>query len=227
MQATRSRILIADDHALIAETLRLLLEKTYTVVGTVSDGRTLLSAIVTLNPDLIVLDIGMPLLNGFDAARRIREQFPKIKVVFLTMLEDANLAAAALQLGPVGFVLKHSAASELLNAIEHVLRGCSYVTPKVRSDAWAVKQRARQFLSQLNARQREVAQLWAEGHSIKEIAWQLHLSEKTVEFHKHQIMQTHNLKSNAELVLFALDQGLIMRTPMPRVHGNSRCLPRH
>lgn len=225
MLAARARILIADDHALVAEMLRLLLEKTYTVVGTVSDGRSLMSAIVKLNPDLIVLDIGMPLLNGFDAAQRIREEFPKIKLVFLTMQEDANLAAAALQLGPIAFVLKHSAASELLQAIEHVLRGASYVTSKLRSDAWVIKERARRFSNQLNARQREVVQLWAEGHSIKEIAWQLHLSEKTVEFHKHQIMQAHNLKSNAELVLFALDQKLIMRNPISRLHRQTGYLP--
>jgi len=211
MQASRPRILIADDHVLIAETLRLLLEKAYTVVGTVADGRTLLSAIRKVNPDLIVLDIGMPLLNGLDAGRRIREEFPKIRIVFLTMQEDANLAAAALQLGPVGFVLKHTAASELLKAIERVLQGFSYLTPKLKSEKWVMKQRVRQFTNQLNPRQREVAQLWAEGHSIKEIAWQLHLSHKTVEFHKHQIMKTHNLKSNADLVLFALDQGLIVR----------------
>ena len=211
MQASRPRILIADDHVLIAETLRLLLEKAYTVVGTVADGRSLLSAIRKVDPDLIVLDIGMPLLNGLDAGRRIREEFPKIRIVFLTMQEDANLAAAALQLGPVGFVLKHTAASELLKAIERVLQGFSYLTPKLKSEKWVMKQRVRQFTNQLNPRQREVAQLWAEGHSIKEIAWQLHLSHKTVEFHKHQIMKTHNLKSNADLVLFALDQGLIVR----------------
>jgi DNA-binding NarL/FixJ family response regulator len=217
MQTSRPRVLIADDHAMFAETLRLLLEKNYTVVGVVSDGRALLSATTKLNPDLIVLDVGMPLLNGFDAARRIREQFPKLKLVFLTMHEDPNLAAAALQLGCVAFVLKHSAASELLKAIERVLQGFSYVTPKLRADDWVTKRRAQQFSHQLNARQREVVQLCAEGHSIKEIAWQLHLSEKTVEFHKRQIMLTHNLKSNADLVLFALDQRLIIRSSRPRL----------
>jgi DNA-binding NarL/FixJ family response regulator len=221
MQTTRSRILIADDHVLIAETLRLLLEKAYTVVGTVSDGRSLITAIPKITPDLIVLDIGMPLLNGFDAGRQIREKFPKIKLVFLTMQEDANLAAAALQLGPVGFVLKHSAASELLQAVERVLQGFSYVTPKLRPDKWTMKQRVRQFTNQLNPRQREVAQLWAEGYSIKEIAWQLNLSHKTVEFHKHKIMEVHNLKNNADLVLFALDQGLIMRNSRPRFSSSS------
>jgi len=217
MQTSRPRVLIADDHAMFAETLRLLLEKTCEVVGTVSDGRALVSATISLNPDLIVLDVGMPLLNGFDAARRIREQFPKIKLIFLTMHEDPNLAAAAMQLGCIGFVLKHSAASELLVSIEHVLQGGSYVTPKLKADRWVTRQRAQQFTKQLNARQREVVQLCAEGHSIKEIAWQLHLSEKTVEFHKHRIMLAHNLKSNADLVLFALDQRLIMRNSRPRL----------
>ena len=210
-QTSRPRILIADDHAMVAETLRLLLEKTYTVVGIVSDGRALLSATQTLSPDLIVLDVGMPRLNGFDAARRIREQYPKVKLLFLTMHEDPNLAAAALELGSIGFVLKHSAGSELLKAIERVLQGFNYVTPRLKAERCDNKERAQQFFTQLNKRQREVLQLCAEGHSIKEIAWQLHLSEKTIEFHKHQIMRSHNLKSNAELVLFALDQRVIMR----------------
>lgn len=227
MQANRPRVLIADDHAMFAETLRLFLEKSYTVLGTVSDGRALMSATIKLNPDLIVLDVAMPLLNGFDAARRIREQFPKLKLVFLTMHEDPNLAAAALELGSIGFVLKHSAGSELLRAIEHVLRGSTYVTPRLKADRWLNKERAQQFFRQLNERQREVVQLCAEGHSIKEIAWQLHLSEKTVEFHKRQIMHAHNLKSNAELVLFALDQGLIMHNSRPRFAGTSPGLPRH
>ena len=216
MQANRPRILIADDHSMFAETLRLLLERNYTIVGMVADGRALVSATAKLTPDLIVLDVGMPLLNGFDAARRIREQFPKIKLLFLTMHEDPNLAAAALEMGSIGFVLKHSAASELLIAIERVLQGCNYVTPKLKGDHWVTKQRAQQFSHQLNARQREVVQLCAEGHSIKEIAWQLHLSEKTIEFHKRQIMHAHNLKSNADLVLFALDQRLIMHNSKPR-----------
>lgn len=168
----------------------------------------------------------MPLLNGFDAARRIREQLPKIKLVFLTMHEDPNLAAAALQLGLAGFVLKYSVASELLRAIEAVLQGNSYMTPKLRADNYVTKQRAQRFMGQLNARQREVVQLCAEGYSIKEIAWKLYLSEKTVEFHKHQIMRTQNLKNNAELVLFALDQGLIMRNPRPRFEPTSPGLPR-
>jgi DNA-binding NarL/FixJ family response regulator len=211
MPEVRPKALIADDHAIFAEALRLLLEKDYEVVGTVSDGRALLSAAVMLNPDVIVVDIGMPLLNGLDAAHRIREKLPKVKLVFLTMQADPNLAAAAMELGAAAFVLKHSAGSELLNAIVQVLHGKSYLTPKLRSDDWVImKQRAKQFSKELTTRQREIVQLWAEGHSLKQIGAELSLSEKTVEFHKHHIMEVHNLKSNADLVLFALKQGLIL-----------------
>jgi DNA-binding NarL/FixJ family response regulator len=211
MPDVRPQVLIADDHAIVAEALRLLLEKSYRVVGTVSDGRALISAAAHLNPDAIVVDIGMPLLNGLDAAQRIREKLPKVKLVFLTMQADPNLAAAAMELGSVAFVLKHSAGSELLNAIEQVLHGKSYLTPKLRSDDWVtMKQRVKQFSKELTTRQREIMQLWAEGHSLKEIGAELNLSEKTVEFHKHHIMEVYNLKSNADLVIFALKQGLIL-----------------
>jgi DNA-binding NarL/FixJ family response regulator len=211
MPDVRPQVLIADDHAIVAEALRLLLEKSYRVVGTVSDGRALISAAANLNPDAIVVDIGMPLLNGLDAAQRIREKLPKVKLVFLTMQADPNLAAAAMELGSVAFVLKHSAGSELLNAIEQVLHGKSYLTPKLRSDDWVtMKQRVKQFSKELTTRQREIMQLWAEGHSLKEIGAELNLSEKTVEFHKHHIMEVYNLKSNADLVIFALKQGLIL-----------------
>ena len=211
MPDLRPQVLIADDHAIFAEALRLLLEKTYRIVGTTSDGRALLSAAAKLSPDVIVVDIGMPLLNGLDAAQRIRELLPKVKLVFLTMQDDPNLAAAAMELGSVAFVLKHSTGSELLNAIEQVLHGKSYLTPKLRSEDWVtMKHRAKQFSKELTPRQREIVQLWAEGHSLKQIGAALNLSEKTVEFHKHHIMEVHNLKSNADLVLFALRRGLIM-----------------
>jgi DNA-binding NarL/FixJ family response regulator len=216
MPDSRPQILIADDHSVFAEGLRLLLEKNYGVAGTVTDGRALITAAVRLKPDVIVVDIGMPLLNGLDAALRVREQLPKVKIVFLTMQDDPNLAAAALELGPVGFVLKHSAGSELLKAISEVLRGKSYLTPKLRSEDWVVmKQRARQFSKDLTDRQRDIVQLCAEGRPIKEIAGHLNLSEKTVEFHKHHIMEAFNLKSNAEVVLFALKQGLIVLNSAP------------
>src|SRR5271168_1430766 len=205
-----ARLLIADDHAIFAESLRLLLEKSYAVVGIVTDGRALVSEAARLKPDVVVVDIGMPLLNGLDAARRVREQAPKIKIVFLTMKDDPNLAAAALELGSVGFVLKSSAARELQAAIEHVLRNESYLVPQLRAEDWvARKARAQQFSKALTPRQRDVIQLFAEGYPIKQIADQLNLSQKTIEFHKHHIMQSFNLKSNAELVLFALKHDLI------------------
>ena len=150
---TRPQILIADDHVVFAEGLRLLLEKHYTVVGTVADGRALITEARRLKPDVILVDIGMPLLNGLDAARRVREQHPKVKLVFLTMQDDPNLAAAALELGSAGFVLKHSAGSELLKAIDQVLHGKSYVTPKLRPEDWVEqKSRARHYSSALNCK---------------------------------------------------------------------------
>ncbi len=207
---TRPQILIADDHVIFADGLRLLLEKRYTVVGSVTDGRALVTEACRLKPDVVVVDVGMPLLNGLDAAKRVREQLPKVKLVFLTMQDNPNLAAAALELGSAGFVLKHSAGTELVKAIEQVLHGKCYVTSKLRPEDWVVQEtRARQYSSHLTPRQRDIVQMFAEGRSIKEIAGHLNLSEKTVEFHKYHIMETFHLKSNADLVLFALKQGLI------------------
>jgi DNA-binding NarL/FixJ family response regulator len=207
---TRHRILLADDHAIGVEALRSLLSESYDVVGVVPDGRALLAEATKLTPDVIVLDVGMPLLNGLDAGERLKKLLPNVKLVFLTMKDDPNLAAAALNLGTVGYVLKHSAASELLKAISEVLRGRSYVTPKLKPENWAVREaRAQQFSKGLTPRQREVLQLLAEGRPMKEIADILKVSEKTIMFHKYHIMDSFNLKSNAELVLFALKNGLI------------------
>ena len=211
---TGPHLLIADDHAMFAETLRVYLEKTFTVVGVVMDGRAMVTQAIRLRPDLIVADVGMPLLNGLDAARKIKEQVPNIKFVFLTMRDDPNLAAAALQLSPIGFVLKHSTGPELLKAVDHVLHGQSYVTPKLRAEDWvATKARARQYSKAMTPRQTEITQLLAEGRSMKEIAYILALSEKTVEFHKHQIRESFNLHSTADLVLFAVKQGLVSIKP--------------
>jgi len=206
----RLKVLIADDHSVVAEGLRSLLEKRYDVIGIVRDGRELLVKAPELKPDVIVLDIGMPLLNGLDAAERLKSSLPQTKLVFLTMNDDPNLAAAALNLGAVGYVLKHAAASELLKAVSEVLQGRAYVTAKLRAENWAVREtRARQFSKELTRRQQEVLQLLAEGRPMKEVADILKLSEKTVMFHKYQIMHAFNLKNNAELVLFALKRHLI------------------
>ena len=209
-QSLRPRVLIADDHGIVAEGIRALLEQTCDVIGIVSDGRELIAEAPRLNPDVIVLDVGMPLLNGLDAAERLKELLPAAKFVFLTMQNDANLAAAVLKLGAVGFVLKHAAVSELLTAVSQVLDGRAYVTPKLRAENWAQREtRARQFSKELTPRQMEVLQLLAEGRPMKEIADILKVTEKTVMFHKYNIMESFNLKNNAELVLFALKHHVI------------------
>ena len=162
--ASRPRVLIADDHAIFAEALRSYLEKTCSIIGIVGDGRAMLQEAIRLRPDVVVADISMPLLNGLDAARRIREQAPKVAFVFLTMLDDANLAAAAIELGSVAFLLKRSGGLELLKAMEEVLHSRSYLTPKLRAEDWVVaKTRARQFSKELTVRQRDVVQSLCRG----------------------------------------------------------------
>jgi DNA-binding NarL/FixJ family response regulator len=220
-------ILIADDHAIFADGLRLLLERKYLILGTVADGRALVAEGIRLRPDVVVTDLSMPLLNGLDAARRIKEAVPKVRFAFLTMHDDPHLAAAALELGHVAFVLKQSGGLELLAAIEHILRGKSYLSPKLKPiDYVAAKAMVSQFSKNLTKRQRDVVQLFAEGRPLKEIASILNLSEKTIQFHKYHLMQSFNIKNNAELVLFALERGLIsvnsesqggMRTIRPKM----------
>jgi len=210
------RFLIADDHSVFAEALKVFLERTYPVVGMVADGRALIEAALRLRPEVIVVDVAMPVLNGLDAARRIKEDAPNVKFIFLTMQADPNLAAAALELGAIGFVLKHATGTELLKSIDQVLHGKAYLSPQMRANDWvSTRARARQFTKELTHRQREIVQLYAEGRSIKEIAGSLNLSEKTVEFHKHHIMETLHLKSNAGLILYALKRGLVFADPEP------------
>jgi DNA-binding NarL/FixJ family response regulator len=211
---TGPRFLIADDHAVFAEALRVYLEKRFRVVGVVMNGRAMVTEAMRLRPDVIVVDVSMPLLNGLDAAREIAKQLHNIKFVFLTMRDDPNLAAAALELGPIGFVLKHSLGQELLKAIDYVLHCKPYLTPKLRAEDWvATKARARQFSTAMTPRQRSSVQLLAEGRLTKQIADVLNISEKTVEFHKHHIREAFNLRSNADVVLFALKEGLISTNP--------------
>jgi DNA-binding NarL/FixJ family response regulator len=207
---SRPRVLIADDHSVVAEGIGALLAVDFDVVGLVSDGRQLLVDAPKLKPDVIVVDVGMPLLNGLDAARRLTTVLPNTLFVFLTMNDDPNLAAAALDLGATGYVLKNAAFSELAQAVHAVLQGKSYVTSKLRSLDWASrKARARQVSKELTTRQEDVLQLLAEGRPMKEVAGILKISEKTVMFHKYHIMRSFNLKSNADLVLFAIKHHLI------------------
>lgn len=211
---TGPRFLIAHNHAIFAEALRVYLEKTYTVVGVVLDGRALVTEAMRLRPDAIIVNTGMPLLNGLDAARRIKQRAPTIKFIFVTIQDNPDLAAAALGLGPIGFVTKNSTGEELLKAIDHVLNGKPYVTSKLRPVNWFERKfRAPQFSKALTSRQKDIVQLLAEGRPIKEVAGLLDLSVSTVDFHKHQIQESFNLHSNAALVLFALRQGLIEVNP--------------
>jgi DNA-binding NarL/FixJ family response regulator len=223
----RPRCLIADDHVIFSDALTVYLSTALEIVGVVSDGRALVDEAIRLRPEIVIADVGMPLLNGLDAARRIKELAPKVKFVFLTMRDDPNLAAAALELGPIAFVLKHAAGTELLQAIEQVSRGQSYLTPKLKACDWVeAKARARQYSTEMTPRQRDIVQLFAEGRPMKEIAGLLQLSQKTVEFHKHHIMVSFNFKSNADLVLFALNRGLIAPNPEQQALRNDLALQR-
>jgi DNA-binding NarL/FixJ family response regulator len=207
----RPRILLADDHRIVAEGLRSLLEPEFELIGIVEDGRALLAAAEKLRPDVIVADISMPLLNGIDAVRQIKKTHEEIKVVFLTMHPDVTYAASAFEAGASGYVLKHSASSELVMAIQSALRGKTYVTPFIAGDLLQFHRERpnhRDELVRLTPRQREVLQLFAEGRSAKEIAAILNISPRTVEFHKYRIMDDHGLKTTAELVQYAISHGL-------------------
>ncbi len=208
----RCRVLLADDHTLLLEAFVKLLEHDYTVVGTVSDGHTLLSAAAELMPDVIVLDIAMPLLNGLDAARKLKKTMPRVKLIFLTMSEDPNVANEAFRTGASGYLLKTSALSELSKAIQEALRGRSYATPLIAQGmknllSWQpVNDRG---IPQLTPRQREVLQLLAEGRSMVEAAKILNVTPRTVAFHKYRMMKKFNLKNNADLIRFALREHIV------------------
>jgi DNA-binding NarL/FixJ family response regulator len=206
----RTRILLADDHRLLIEACVTLLEPEFEVVGIVTDGQALLPKAVALRPDVIVLDIGMPLLNGLDAGRQLKHSMAGVKLIFLTMNQDPDLAKEALALGASGFLLKTSAARELPQAIRTALRGETYVTSQAsqRMAESFVRGDDRTASSELTSRQREVLQLLAEGCTMKEAAGVLHVTARTVAFHKYRVMQQFRLKSNAELIQFAIEQRL-------------------
>jgi DNA-binding NarL/FixJ family response regulator len=204
--------LLADDHRLLREAFARLLEAECDVVGAVADGRALLAAAPELRPDVVVIDVAMPLLNGLDATRQLKRLMPEVKVIFLTMSEDPDVAAEAFRVGASGYVLKNSAASELLQAIREVARGRSYVTPLATGglvgSLLQVKEHAGKP-SDLSPRQREVLQLLAEGHTMKEIARLLKITPRTVAFHKYSMMEQLGITSSAELVQLAVRQHLI------------------
>ena len=210
---TRPRVLLADDHKIVAEGLRTILEQEFELVGTVEDGRALLEAAEKLNPDVIVTDISMPLLNGIEAAQQIKKLTPKVKIVFLTMHPDVTYATRALEAGASGYVLKHAAPSELITAIKEVLNGRIYLTPMIAKDVldsfMSESHRRRKAVIELTLRQREVLQLTSEGRSAKKIASILNISTRTVEFHKYRMMESLGLRTNADLIQYAIKHGIV------------------
>jgi DNA-binding NarL/FixJ family response regulator len=209
----RPRVLLADDHLIVAEALKSLLAPEFDLVGVVEDGRALVEAAGKLRPDVIVADVTMPHLNGIDALVQLRQSGDRVPVVFLTMHRDVSFARRALDAGASGFVLKHSAPAELISALRAALEGKTYLTPQLAAEVLeAVKQGPEQAgdpIASITARQREVLQLLAEGHPAKEIAAKLSISSRTVEFHKYQMMETLGLRTNAELIHFAIKHGLV------------------
>jgi DNA-binding NarL/FixJ family response regulator len=206
---TRPRILMADDHLMLLEAFRALLEPEFEVVGTVTDGRMLLEEFARLHPDVVLIDVAMPLLNGLDAGRQLKAQRRSVKLIYLTMNPDPDLAGEALRLGASGYVLKSSAAHELKQAIHEALLGRSYITPLITRDVVGSLIERRTTRHELTARQREVLQLLAEGRSMKEVAAILDLTPRTVAFHKYRMMEQLRLKTTAELVQFAVRQGIV------------------
>jgi len=209
----RPRIVLADDHTLVLEGLRKILEEKCDVVGMAEDGRTLLKVAQQHNPDVVVMDISMPELNGLDAARQLRKLLPTCKIIFLTMHADPTYSKEAFQAGASAFLLKRSAATELLLAIQAVLNGQFYVTPVIAKDLLLPLCGQAEPLTDnkhlLTPRQREVLQLVAEGKAVKEIANLLNVSSKTVEFHKTKIMRELNLHSTVELTKYAVVHGMV------------------
>jgi DNA-binding NarL/FixJ family response regulator len=210
---SKPRILIADDHILVAEACKKLLEPEYDVVGIVRDGRALVQAAAELKPKVVLVDIGMPILNGLDAGQQIKEATPSIKVVYLTMTSDVELAAEAFRRKASGYILKTCAAQELLVALRTILRGGSYLSPTIpRETVGFLMRQDKEFIeegSRLTERQREVLQLLAEGKSMKEVAAILSVATRTVAFHKYRMMEQLKLRSNAELIQYAMKHHLI------------------
>jgi DNA-binding NarL/FixJ family response regulator len=208
----RARIVLADDHALILGTFKSFLEPEFEVVGTFLDGRALVDGVKELHPDVIILDIGMPSMNGLSAGLVLKEQLPTAKLIYLTMNQRADVAAEAFKLGASGYLLKSSAASELPHAIREALKGHSYVTPLITEGmVGTLVQDLKRGKSnrKLTPRQTEVLQLLAEGRSMKEVAAVLNVTPRTVSFHKYTIMERLQVKTGAELIQYAIRNSIV------------------
>lgn len=208
----RTRVLLADDHQMLLDALKELLEPKYEVVGLVSDGRAVLKVAEKLGPDIIVLDIAMPQLNGLDAGRRLKQSMPGVKLIFMTMNEDPYLVGEAFRAGASAYLLKQAAGLELDEAIQEVLKGGSYVTPSAAKGLDNISLREpknREVAPEPTARQREVIQLLAEGRTMKEIARLLYITPRTVAAHKYAVMELLQLKTSAEVVQYAIKHRII------------------
>jgi len=208
----RTRVILADDHKMILDALKKLLEPEFDVVGTFGDGHALVEGAPALKPNVIVLDVGMPNLNGLSAGQRLRQSLPNTKLIYLTMNQDADVAAEAFRLGAKGFLLKSSAGSELIEAIRIAVRGGSYVTPLMTEDvlgSFVHHFKNLKSTNHLTLRQKEVLQLLAEGRSMKEAAYILNVSPRTVAFHKYTMMEHLQIKTSAELVQYAMNNQLL------------------
>ena len=208
----RTRVILADDHKLILDALKHLIEPEFQVVGTFGDGHALVEGAPELKPQVIVLDVGMPTMNGISAGQRLKQLMPNVKLVYLTMNQDPDLAAEAFRLGAKGYLLKSSAGSELVDALRAVVRGGSYVTPLMTEDvlgSFVNHFKNLKSTSHLTLRQKEVLQLLAEGRSMKEAAYILNVSPRTVAFHKYTMMEHLHIKTSAELVQYALNTQLL------------------
>jgi len=208
----RPRVILADDHTLILDALKNLLEPEFEVVGTFADGRALMEGASRLNPNVIVLDIGMPMMNGLNAGQRLKQEMPLVKLVYLTMNHDPDMAGEAFRLGASAYLLKNSAAIELQNAIREVVRGGYYVTPlmtKGMDGSFIQNFKRRKSTNPLTLRQKEVLQLLAEGRSMKEVAFVLNVSPRTVAFHKYTMMEHLQIRSSAELIEYAMRSSIM------------------
>lgn len=208
----RPRVFLVDNHSLLLEAFTILLEPRFEVVGTATDGMQMLAMVTKLQPDVVVLDITMPKLNGLDAAVKLKKLLPDIKIVFLTINEDPDMVAEAFRIGADGYLLKRSAASELFQAIEVALKSRIYVTPEITKgmiSSFIKSSEGEKTEGRLTLRQREVLQLIAEGYSMKRVASILFISARTVAFHKYQIMDRLKITTNTELIKYAIKHGIV------------------
>ena len=211
--SNRSRILIADDHILVADLCRKMLETDFDVIGTVCDGRALIRSALELKPDVIVVDIAMPMLNGLDAGQQVKETLPAVKVIYLTMNPDPEVAAEAFRRGASGYLLKTCTIEELVTAVRRVLRGMTYMSSRLSNETVSYLRRQSKMPvgeeERLTDRQREVLQLLAEGKLMKEVGSILNMKTRTVAFHKYRIMEALGARSNADLVKYAVRNHMV------------------